>query len=235
MVRKTWATILAGVTAAVALAVALVAAAGSHGATAAKSEVTGHYLEARTCQVYTGPCFANAEASLTGKEAMLAWSIDKGTHAGADLAGLKVVMVVRASDTLGFHGFDDASSLKSVLFVDEKASPEQAAALIDFARRHAGAAGKNVARVDKSGIEMSLDTSSLEGKLAAGDKVTLKTRKAKAGDCICSNEVAYYPPLVELENFAAGVAVDGEFRGTGLGSRWSIPGSRSVYMATFRY
>ena len=41
--------------------------------------VTGEYIESRTADVYTGPCFANSEVNLTGKEAVLAWHVDKGT------------------------------------------------------------------------------------------------------------------------------------------------------------
>ena len=34
----------------------------------AGDSITGTYLETRTCQVYTGPCFANAETALTGRD-----------------------------------------------------------------------------------------------------------------------------------------------------------------------
>jgi hypothetical protein len=198
-------------------------------------QVTGSYLEARTCQVYTGPCFANAEASLTGHDAMMAWNIEAGQIDGQDLAGLSVVVVVGADKTLGFEGLADAESIKSVVLVDEKATDEQAAALVKFVEQHAGPAAKNIKRVDRSPISMSLDTASLEGKLEAGKTVRLVTRKANETDCICSNETAYYPPLAQVKNFAAGVTIDGEFRGRGLARTWSIPATRSAYMATFAY
>jgi hypothetical protein len=197
--------------------------------------VSGSYLEARTCQVYTGPCFANAESALTGHDAMMAWNIESGQVDGHNLAGLSVIVVVGADKTLGFKGLGDADKIKSVVYVDEKATDEQASALVKFAEQHAGPAAKNVKRVDRSPIAMSLDTATLEGKLEAGKSVRLVTRKAREGDCICSNETAYYPPLAKVENFAAGVAIDGEFRGRGLGRTWSIPSTRSVYMATFAY
>ena len=46
------------------------------------ANISGEYLEARTCNVYTGPCFANAEMGLAGKEALMAWKIDKGQWKG---------------------------------------------------------------------------------------------------------------------------------------------------------
>ena len=80
---------------------------------------------------------------------------------------------------------------------------------------------------------MNLDISQLRGSLQAGNVVTLSTRRAQAIDCICGNEIAFYPPLARLEHFAPGVAVENEFSGIGLNSRWSTPESRSAYVGTF--
>ena len=199
------------------------------------SEVSGTYLETRSCQVYTGPCFANAETALAGKDAIMAWNIEAGKHEGVDLAGMSVVVVISASDTLAFGGVDDPKSMKAAIIVDEKASGATRDALISFAKSHAGRAGKEVVRVDSAPIQMGLDLGSLAGTLEAGKLVKLSTRKAKLTDCICTNEVAYYPPLAKLQNFASGVTIEAEYKGRGLGTSWSTPGSRSAYMATFVY
>jgi len=201
----------------------------------AGDSITGSYLETRTCQVYTGPCFANAETALTGHEAVMAWNIQDGSRAGVDLAGLSVVMVVRGNDTLAYKGLDDPTELKSTIIVDEKASDSQREALISFAKEHTGRAGKEVVRVDSAPISMSLDTGELKGNLQAGEMVKLSTRRAKTGDCICMNEIAYYPPLTQIERFAAGVCIEAEYKGRGLGTSWSTPGSRSAYMGEFQY
>ena len=201
----------------------------------AAGEITGHYLEARTCQVYTGPCFATGETGLAGKEALMAWQIHAGEQDGVELGGLNVVVAVTGDNTLGFRGLNDASQLKSMIFVDERATAEQRQALVDFAKQHAGKAGAAVVRVTAAPITMSLDEEALKGKLNVGDKVQLQTRKAGKADCICSNETAYYPPLAQVQFFAPGVTEVGEFQARGLGSRWSIPGARSAYMATFAY
>src|SRR5690349_8880570 len=81
--------------------------------------VTGQYLESRTCDVWTGPCFANAEMNLGGKTAVLAWKVDKGTLDNVSLDGLGVVAVVAASDTLGLNQTGPA---KAILIVDDKAN-----------------------------------------------------------------------------------------------------------------
>src|SRR5262245_13579821 len=90
-------------------------------------DLKGDYLETRTCDVYTGPCFANGQVGLTGRDAILAWSIDRGTYEDVDLAGLKVVVVVNAADTLGFGGGLEIQPdpIRSVIIVDEKANPRQ--------------------------------------------------------------------------------------------------------------
>ncbi|MFP6648514.1 MAG: DUF1326 domain-containing protein [Pirellulaceae bacterium] len=206
----------------------------------AAGTIQGIYMETRTCQVYTGPCFANAEIGLAGKNAIMAWkiqqgSMDCGDQGDVDLAGLSVVLVTRASQTLAFRGVDDPRTLKSVILVDQRASSAQREALIQFARHHAGRAGKDIVRIDSVAIDMKLDLLELRGELSAGTQVTLKTRKARPEDCICSNESAYYPPLASVENFVPGVTIEGRFNGRGLGTRWSTPGDRSSYMATFNY
>ncbi len=217
------------------LCVVLIAAAAVILTQTASAEVSGHYLEARTCQVYTGPCFANGETGLAGKNALMAWSIVSGDYQGVDMAGLKVVIAFDAADTLGFLGIDGAGEVKSVVYVDEKATDDQQAALLQFVREHAGRAGRSVVRVTTSPIEMSLNEDRLDARLDVGRAVQIVARKARPDDCICSNESAYYPPLAKVSFFAPGVTTVNEFKGRGLGSRWSTPGARSAYMAIFNY
>ena len=195
--------------------------------------VKGHYIEVRTCQVYTGPCFANGEVGLTGKDAVMAWKINEGHQAGVSLEGLHVVVILRASDTLGFQGLDSAETLKSMIVVDERATPQQRAALVGFAKLQTGQQGHSVKTVVTAPIDLNLDTIHLTGKVKAGKYVDLQTRKARPSDCICSNESAYYPPLAQLENFVPGVTITGTVKGRKLGSSWSTENGRNAYMATF--
>ena len=197
------------------------------------SELRGLYLESRTCQVYTGPCFANGEMGLTGRGAIMAWQIEDGARAGTDLSGLNVVAVVRASDTLGHQGVAGVDAAKSIVYVDDRAGEIQRLQLVEFAKTQLGKAGSNIVRVEALPIRMSLDVAELQGSLTAGDEVELSTRRANPGDCICGNEVAFYPPLARVENFAAGISLVSRFSGRGLGQRWLNHDDRSAYMATF--
>src|SRR5262245_30885628 len=94
--------------------------------------VSGLYVEARTCDIWTGPCFANAEYGLSGHNAILAWKIDRGEFDNVALDGLGVVAVIAASDTLGVKQTGPA---KAVLIVDERATTAQRDALVRFAKR----------------------------------------------------------------------------------------------------
>src|SRR2546421_6787817 len=101
----------------------LIAAAAALAVTtapAAASGLTGQYVEARTCEVWTGPCFANADFNLTGKNALMAWRVEKGSLDGVRLDGLSVVAVVAANNTIGLP---QGGPGRAVLLVDRRATP----------------------------------------------------------------------------------------------------------------
>ncbi len=204
-------------------------------ATCSATEITGSYLETRTCDVYTGPCFANSQVGLTGQQAILAWSIDQGEFQGVDLTGLKVVMTVRAADTLGFGSgmVIHPDPIRSVILVDETANAQQQAALAAFARQRAGKLAGEVVRIAAMPIEMNTDHVEMVGQLKAGKEIAVLTRKLAKTDCVCSNETAFYPPLTAVENSEPAYTVDAAFKGRGLGAKWSNPMTRSAFLGTF--
>ena len=113
--------------------------------------ITGDYLEVRSCDIYTGPCFANAEMGLTGKEGMMVWSIKNGAWNGVSLAGLKVIAVVATDATLGDLRYEPQSG-KAVVIVDASANVTQQDALLDFAKSMAGKLIREVTEVKASPI-----------------------------------------------------------------------------------
>jgi hypothetical protein len=201
----------------------------------AESPLRGKYVEARTCQVYTGPCFANGEVGSAGKDAIMTWKIERGELAGVQLADLGVAVVVKSSHTLGFNGLDDAQTTQALLILDEAATPDQAAALKSFALAQTGLREDQLRGIQSASFEMQFDAGQLTATVTVGDFARLQTRKARPGDCICSNESAYYPPLTGLQGFVPGVTIDGEVKARRLGTRWSIPNTRTAYLGTFEY
>ena len=216
------------------LAPVVCAAALAQPASAAK--ITGEYLEARTCNVYTGPCFANAEMSLSGKEAIMAWKVDKGAWNDVDLKGLGAALVVKAQGTLGYDGVFpmQAGKVKSVILVDENATELQHKALVDFVRDSAKELTKDVLAVEKVPFDLTNDHIDHAGKLKAGKQVELTTRKLEDGDCVCTNEVVYYQPLTKIENASAAYSLKLSYQGKDLGSRFTNNGIRSAFIGTFR-
>lgn len=199
----------------------------------AAGPITGTYLEARTCQVYTGPCFANGEVGSAGKDAVMTWKINSGSDKGVDLSGLSVAVVVKTSHTLGFNGFDDAKALEAMIIVDSNATSTQQATLRRFALAQTGIAENKVKAVHSAPIKMDFDKTNLTASVDVGEFAKLKTRKARPGDCICSNESAYYPPLNKLSGFVPGVTIEGDVTARALGTRWSIPDTRTAYLGVF--
>src|SRR4030095_16938639 len=98
--------------------------------------ISGDYLEVRSCDVFTGPCFANAEMHLAGKEGLLVWSVREGSWKGTSLNGLGVMLVVSTDGTLGDMKYEPRSG-QAVVIVDAKADAAQKAALLDLVRTKA--------------------------------------------------------------------------------------------------
>ena len=210
-----------------ALAVLLVPVAVS-----ANGGIRGDYLEIRTSDVYTGPCFANAEVNLTGREAVIAWKVREGSWQGVNLAGLTVVAVVKAKSTLG-DPYANPYPARSVIIVDAKAEAQQKRALVDFARSAGGELLANVVKVRKATIETDFSGEEGYASVKAGELVDLKTRALNEKDHLCGNEMVYYPPLTEVTNAIPSYTLAHAFRGDELNSTWSCPLKRSAFVAEF--
>jgi hypothetical protein len=196
--------------------------------------IRGEYIEARTADVYTGPCFANSEVELSGDLAVLGWKIEKGSFQGVALDGLSVMGVVRAQGTLGDF-MHPVVPTKTVIIVDQKATLEQRVALQQFAKRMGGNLMSDVVRVDVRPIEFSsADVHSRVAKMVAGDLAKIETRALEETDQICHNESVWYKPLITVEHAMAAYTVEHSFQGDGLGTKWSYPGKRSAYVGTFQ-
>lgn len=198
--------------------------------------ITGEYLEARTCDVYTGPCFANAEMSLAGKEAVMAWKVEKGTWKDVTIDGLGVALVVKAEGTLGTDGIFPMKPGKTaaVIIVDEQASTEQREALVAFVKDSAKDLTKNVLNVVSAPIKLENDHLEGKGVFSAGKLASIETRQMKKNDCVCTNEMIFYQPLTKVENFSPAYALRQSYQGEGLNGKWTNNNTRSAFLATFR-
>jgi hypothetical protein len=206
----------------------------SFAAAVPRTELHGDYVESRTADVYTGPCFANGQAFQVGDLAVLGWNIQQGTWQGVPLDGLSVAGVIKASGTLGIDS--TIYPVKAVLILDQRANPEQRAALMSFARRMGGGLLQDIVRVEVQPITFTLRDNNLhtaQAALRAGDLALVRTRALTGADEICHNETTFYPPLTKLDHAMPAYTLANRFDGRGLGTVWSSPGERSAFVGSF--
>ena len=197
--------------------------------------INGNYVEIRSCDVYTGPCFANGEMNLTGHEAIMSWSIREGAFNGVKLDGLNVIAVVQAQNTLGdVNRFPQPA--RSVLIVDQAANSQQRDALVRFATEKAGNVLGETVRVDAAPIQVDSCPECIKGgcaKVHAGDLVEIETRCLTCKDCVCGNEELFYPPLTKVADARPAYTTAAVFHGDGLNTQFDEANRRSAYLATF--
>ncbi len=206
------------------------------GATASAAQISGEYIEARTCDVYTGPCFANGEMGLSGREAVMAWRVEEGTWNGVELGGLSVALIVNSENTMGDTGVFrmKAGKISSVILLDERASSSQQTALEAFVRETAAVYTKDVRKVLAVPISLENDHLAGRGVFLAGNIAKIETRALGIGDCVCTNEMVYYQPLTKVSDFSPAYSKTLSYTGTGLNNTWTTHGQRSAFLATFR-
>jgi len=198
------------------------------------TSIQGDYLETRSADVWTGPCFANSETGLVGREAILAWRVQSGAWQGVPLDGLSVVGVVKANATLG-DPFDKPYPAKAVVIVDEKATAPQHAALVAFAQSMGGELLTSVVRTEVAPIALSVEHAGGEarGTLQAGTIVDVETRAVGEQDKHCGNEVTYYPPLAPTAHAMPAVSIVDHYRGDALDVSWTTRDKRNAFVGHF--
>jgi hypothetical protein len=224
--NKTFMALSAGI-AMVALAVGPLAA-GERG------QVTGSYVEARTAEVFTGGCIMNSEAETMGREAVMAWQIDRGSFNGVSLDGLSVVAAVAGDRNLGMREMGGAipSKVQSLVMVDQRASDEQKEALVAFARELPGVLVTDVVAVRSEPIRFTQDARTIN--VAAGD-ATLSIETEIKHEMSCGAMQWFKPFSAAVGHAAIGTAASHSFMGSQLGTKWSDPNRKSAFFGTFTY
>jgi hypothetical protein len=228
----------------------VLALAGS--APAQAGQIRGDYVESRTADIYTGPCFSNAEVFITGNQAVVAWKVTEGSWNGVDLSGLTVAAAVKGTTTFSE---DQPEKAQSVLIVDERATAPQRDALIAMAKTLGGDRLKKVVDVKTSMMILTVESHEMaEGERMESQKHSLHamphaprasfwapglaqilTRPLDDGDHACGNEVIAYQPLSKGVDALPAYTLGHEFKGKGLNSRWSSPNCRGSFVGHFTY
>lgn len=199
----------------------------------APATLSGDYLEARTCDVWVGACFANAEMNVTGKHATLAWKFQRGTVEGQNIAGLAAVAVVEASDTLGL---EQKGPSRTVLFVDANASPAQREALAAAVRQLAGPLAKNLIAIRPAKIKLERECCTGAGcaRLVVGDVGAVETQCLHPEeDKVCGHEDNFYPPLIAGVDAKSALVTRHKYSGPGFNKQWEDASRRGAYVGSF--
>ena len=146
-------------------------------ARAGGAELRGDYVEARTADVFTGPCFSNAEVFIYGNHAVMAWKVTEGSWNGVDLKGMCVAAAVNGTTTFSEDTPEKASA---VLIVDAKASDSQRAALIEMAKTLGGKRLEQVAAVTTATMSLKLE----DHKMTDGEAAHDGPRDAALSPCL---------------------------------------------------
>ena len=160
--------------------------------------VRGRYVEARTASVFAGACHYGAEATTSGREAVLAWSFTSGSDGGVDLAGTGVVAVVAGEANL----VDRGAARRSILCFSDRATPSQRRAAGDFVRRHAGSVLGEI--VEERTVALSTGFDGDHYRIAAGSLVELDGALLPDRACCKMPYKVWYKPFVALESAVVG-------------------------------
>jgi hypothetical protein len=197
-----------------------------------KGTISGAYVEARTAEVFTGGCIMGSEAETVGKQAVLAWRVDRGTFNGVSLDGLSVVAALSGDRNLGIQEIGGGKpEVRSALFVDNRANPAQQLALVAMVNELSSGLVGTIVQVTPAPIQFA----DHGGEIAvSAPNVTLDVSKHMSHDPTCG-AMQWFHPLASVSQADMGLAAEHTFTGAGLGTKWSDPNRRSAFFGTFSY
>ena len=197
-----------------------------------KGTLTGEYVEARTAEVFTGGCIMNSEAETVGKQAVLAWKVDRGSFNGIAIDGLSVVAAVSGDRNLGMQEMGgEKPTVRAAMFVDARANAAQRIALVAMASALSKGMVGTIVQVTSTPIQFADHGSEIQ--VSAGPAL-LNVNKHLTHDPTCG-AMQWFHPFSSVDAETMGVASEHTFTGASLGTKWSDPNKRSAFFGTFTY
>jgi hypothetical protein len=194
--------------------------------------VTGTYVEARTAEIFAGACIMNGEAATTGREAILAWKVDRGQVNGVTLDGLSVVAALAGETNLGIHEIGgETTPARAAIYVDSRANAAQRKALVTMVKSLSGRLIGSVVQETAAPIQFADNGRQIS---VSTDTVKLAVGKQLNHDASCGNK-QWFNPLTRVERADMGTTNVNEFSGAVLDTKWSDPNKRSSFFGTFSY
>jgi len=202
-------------------------------AAATTPTVSGTYVEARTAEVFAGGCIMNSEAETMGRQAVLAWRVDRGQVGGVSIDGLSVVAALSGTHNLGMRemGGEAPTLVKTLLYVDDRATAAQRDALVSMARTAIGDLAFRV--VEVQAVPIAFERSHHAASVLAGD-AQLQVEAHIHHDPSCG-AMQWFHPLSRGAEAEVGLTRNQTFTGQALGTRWQQIDKRSAFVGTFAF
>lgn len=191
--------------------------------------VVGDYVEARNCDVWTGPCFDNSV--IRGNHAVVGWIVREGAWNGVSLDSLSIILVLESE---GILSTKTEGKVRTIVFVDRKANAAQKKALISMVSKLAPRYVKNLAKVKRARIAHRRE--GFRASLEVGDRVEVKVSTRALNpelDKVCGSEEKAYDAFSQHTNVKCAKTLQHFYRGNDLEERWSDPNARSAMVGTF--
>jgi hypothetical protein len=191
--------------------------------------VKGEYVEVRTASVFAGACHYNGELTTSGRDALMAWKVKSGKWQAVELAGVRAVAIVSATENLA----DSNAQRESEIIIGEDASDAQSRAILNALRtRYATVLGKIIAvRRGPLSFEHEGKAYSVRANRFASIEI-----EAMPDDLCCKMpQLVWYSPLFPIENRKVGYTTKASFEGGSVGDPWQRSGENSAFYGSFSF
>jgi hypothetical protein len=209
----------------------IVCLAGSFGtsSSAETQSIKGDYVEVRTASVFAGACHYNGELTTAGRDALMAWSVKSGAWQGVDLAGVRAVAIVSASENLA----DKNAARNSEIIIGENASDAQSRAMLAALKSQYAASLGQISSVRRAPLSFDHEGKAYAVKVNRFASITVE---ALPDDLCCKMpQLVWYSPLVSLENRKVGYTTKAMYAGGEVGEPWQRSGENSAFYGTFAF
>jgi hypothetical protein len=189
--------------------------------------VSGDYVEARTASVFAGPCHYNGEVVTTGRDAVMAWSIERGIWKGVDLSHVTVAAAVSSEANLA----EATSPHRCELQIDPSASDTQVAAVVDWLKFNCGASIGMISSIRRGPVTFTKDGE--HTVFAATGFASADVQSMPNHECCKQPSLVWYKPLSPLPHRMVGYTVDAKYSAGTIGDQWDRSDENSAFYGHF--
>src|SRR2546428_1052105 len=151
-----------------------------------------------------------SEGETVGKQAVVAWKVDRGTFNGVSIDGLSIVAALSGDRNLGIQEIGGGKpEVRSALFVDSRANPAQQIALVAMANELSNGLVGTIVQVSPAPIQFTDRGGEIQ--VSAGP-ASLNVSKHLTHDPTCG-AMQWFHPFATVDDASMGVTAQHVFTG----------------------